>query len=784
MSRRSRPPTVAVLWGILPALATAALAAERPAAEPTVTIPRLSGAPTLADFVGMAPASDAARQMTRVDGFLQREPHDGEAGSQRTEVYVGYDEKHLFAVFVCFDTAPAGIHAHLNRRENVEDEDLVQVYLDTFLDGRRAYNFAVNALGVQRDAIWTETLGADYSFDTVWDSRGTRTQDGYVVWMAIPFKSLRFPEATEQRWGLVLQRTLPRGSEEIFWPRVSRQVQGFLTQEGEIKGLGGISPGRNVQLIPYAVGQSYRHLDLRDPESPGYDEKRLDGTAGLDAKAVVKDRFVVDATFNPDFSQVESDDPQLTVNQRFAVYYPEKRPFFLENADFFNGPSFSGKGLGFYQPTLQYVFTRNIEDPEFGVRLTGRQGPYSMGGLLADDRGPGKSVPRTSPEFGKRAHFAIARVQRDLGPSVTLGAFFTDREYDGGFNRVGGMDGRFKMGAHWLASLGAATSTTRDPDSAYRAGPAYDAQVEYTDTHWDFGTEYHDAAPGFETDTGFFRRPDIRRVLSRVDYRFRPKSGDVRAWGPSVTAAQSYDHEGHRLDDFYMVSGNVDLPAQTSLTLGYGWLTETLRPQDFDALDMNRSYPEPFSYLALRSTPIRQVSFDLLLSPGVIINFDPPEGVAPRLADETLVNATLTVRPLTSLVVDNTYLLDRLLDREAHASTYTNHIIRSKWNYQLTRELSLRLILQYGAVLSNPSYSSLDRTKNLNGDVLLAYLAHPGTALYLGYNSNFENVDPALCQRLQGGFCDPEGPGLLRRSGPLQNDGHTFFVKLSYNFRY
>ncbi len=732
----------------------------------------------------MAPASDAARQMARVEGFSQREPHDGIAASQRTEVYLGYDEKHLFAVFVCFDSAPGAIHAHLNRRENVEEEDLVQIYLDTFLDRRRAYSFAVNALGVQRDAIWTETLGSDYSFDTVWDSSGTRTQAGYVVWIAIPFKSLRFPPRTEQRWGIVLQRTLPRGSEEAFWPRVSRQMRGFLTQEGEIAGLRGISPGRNVQLIPYAVGQSYRELDVRDSANPGYDSKRLDGTGGLDAKAVVKDRFVVDATLNPDFSQVESDEPQLTANQRFDVYFPEKRPFFLENADFFGGPSFTGKELSFYQPTIQYVFTRNIENPEFGIRLTGRQGPYSMGALVADDRGPGQSVANTAPEFGKRAHFAVARLQRDFGTSVSLGAFVTDREYDGGFNRVGGLDERFRMGTHWLASLGGAMSTTRDPDATRRSGPAYDARIDYTDTHWEFGVEYHDVAPGFETDAGFFRRPDFRRVLGRTDYRFRPKSGAIRAWGPSLTTARSYDHGGHRLDDFYMLGATVELPAQTALSLGFGRLDETLRPQDFDALRVNRAYPEPFTYLVLRSTPVRQVSFDLFVAPGGVINFDPPKGVAPLLADETLLNATLTVRPLTSLVVDNTYLLDRLLDHQAHASTFTNHIVRSKWNYQFTRELSLRLILQYGAVLSNPSYSSLERTKNLNADVLVAYLVHPGTALYLGYNSNFENVDPALCLRLQGGFCDPEGPGLLRRSGPLQNDGHTFFIKLSYNFRY
>ncbi len=750
-----------------------------------LTIPRLPEAPTLSAFLRMAPASDVARQMARVEVFTQREPHDGESASQRTEAYLGYDEKHFFVVFVCSDSDPKGIHAHLNRRENIDQEDIVQIYLDTFLDHRRAYNFAANALGVQRDAIWTETQEQpDYSFDTVWDSRAARTDTGYVVWIAIPFKSLRFPPSTEQRWGIVLQRSIPRASEESFWPRVSRNVQGFLTQEGELTGLSGISPGRNIQLNSYAVGQSFQQLDLREPANPHRDGKHFGGTGGLDAKAVVKDRFVLDATFNPDFSQVESDEPQLTANQRFAVFFPEKRPFFLENSDFFDGPAFAGRELGFYNPTVQYVFTRNIQNPEYGVRLSGRQGPYSIGVLVADDRGPGQTVANTDPEFRKRAYFAISRIRRDFGEKVSVGAFYTGREFDGGFNRVGGLDARIKLGEKWVASLGAAASATRGTDSMYRSGTAYDARLEYADIHWQNGIEYHDVELGFQTDTGFFRRPDIRRVLGGLNYNFRPESGKILAWGPSFTAGQSYDHKNDHLDDIWDLSGHIDLPSQTTVRFGYGWLRETLRPQDFSTLLRNRDYHEPYNFISFRTTPLRQLSFDAFISPGATINYNPPKGLAPLLADEILMNASMTIRPFTSLVVDSTYLLDRLRDHLANVSMFTNHIIRSKWNYQFTRELSFRLILQYSAILPNPSFTSLERTKNLNTDFLITYLIHPSTAFYLGYNSNFENIDPALCRRLPSGFCDPEGPGLLLRSGPLKNDGRTLFIKLSYNFRY
>ena len=146
---------------------------------------------------------------------------------------------------------------------------------------------------------------------------------------------------------------------------------------------------------------------------------------------------LVNATINPDFAQVESDEPQNTINQRFEVFFPEKRPFFLENSNFFEAPLI---GLGFLQPRM--VFTRRIADPTFGVRLTGKQGPWNLGFLVADDRSPGLIVPDNDPLHGQRAYFAIGRVSRDLGEQSSIGAMFTTREFHGTFNRVGGLDGR------------------------------------------------------------------------------------------------------------------------------------------------------------------------------------------------------------------------------------------------------------------------------------------------------------------------------------------------------
>src|SRR5580700_4870605 len=423
-------------------------------APPTLNIPRLTHAPALEDFLNMKPQGEGAMQMAKVTGFVQRNPHDGEKISEGTAAYLGYDQKNLYVVFVCFDD-PQKVRARMSRREDIYDDDEVEVMLDTFHDRRRAYAFQTTPLGVQWDAIWSEATreeingNFDTSFDTVWDSRGKVTSRGFVVEMAIPFKSLRFPPTKYQEWGIILYRGIVRKSEDSFWPQVSYKVAGRLGQAATLYGLEGISPGRSIELIPYGVMRGFRALDTRDPSNPFFQSADLQGQPGLDAKFVIHDHFVVDMTANPDFSQVESEDPQITVNQRFEVYFPEKRPFFLENEDYFRTP-------------FDLFFTRNIQDPSAGIRLTGKEGPYSVGLMATDDRGPGQAVPsyclpsETSSIcadnlFGVRSYFTIARVSRDIFKQSSIGAVYTDWECPatGEFNRVGGLDTRLKFNANW-----------------------------------------------------------------------------------------------------------------------------------------------------------------------------------------------------------------------------------------------------------------------------------------------------------------------------------------------
>ena len=299
------------MWGRLFCLAAALLVAPSALAQeafvpwrPTVTIQRVSRAPTLEDFLDMEPSSDLVDELTKVSGFIQREPSDGEPSKELTDVYLGYDEENLYVIFVAFDREPDKVRARMGRRESIDrDDDLVWINMDTFNDERRGMVFQCNPYGIQRDSLFVSGVGEDASWDTLWYSRGERTDQGYVVWIALPFKSLRFSNEDQQTWGLLLERWIPRNNDWSFWPQASSRIEGFFNQTGYIE-MENISPGRNIQLIPYAASRSFRALDPELPGGPDFVEDFRDISVGLDAKFLIQDSLTLDATANPKTSRL------------------------------------------------------------------------------------------------------------------------------------------------------------------------------------------------------------------------------------------------------------------------------------------------------------------------------------------------------------------------------------------------------------------------------------------------------------------------------------------------
>ena len=473
----------------------------------------------------------------------------------------------------------------------------------------------------------------------------------------------------------------------------------------------------------------------------------MQGQFGMDAKFVIHDHFVLDVMANPDFSQVESEDPQITVNQRFEVYFPEKRPFFLENEDFFRTP-------------IDLFFTRNIQDPSAGIRLTGKEGPYSVGLMASDDRAPGLAIPNYCPSFsldcvdnlyGIRSYFTVARVSRDIFKQSSVGAIYSDWECPstGEFNRVGGADTRLKFKDNWTLEGQAVTSSSNllglNPsinlfstceanlfpfssgnvgNGNYYAGPADRVDLRRTGLHFTYNGSYQDVSPGFVTVPGFVNRVDIRESVQHTGYFFRPKQGWITAWGPGFYNRYTFDHEGTRLDTDYEPYFTIAARGQTVVQIvPYEETRERLRPQDFAFIGLP-GVTEDQDYHEHRSGAKFQTSYFPKMTAGASYywgdgaNFVPAATGAPQalLSRLNTGSATLTFRPMKPLKIENTYLFERLrateneylfaLSQVAASTTpgvaigkgiFNNHIVRSKWNWQFTPQLSLRVILQYNS---------------------------------------------------------------------------------------
>jgi hypothetical protein len=737
----------AIVWSQAPSGATTAQIKD-------IRIPKIDRKPALEEFLG----GNSRPDMKRVDDFRQRQPHDGEPASYRTSAWLGYDDKNLYIVFAC-QSPPGEVRARLVKREDIFSEDWVAVILDTFHDRRRGYEFFVNPLGVQAEALEGENINEDFSFDTLWYSEGRLTKEGYVASFSLPFKSLRFSPADFQTWGLGLGRHIPPRNETSFWPAITFKIADFNQQLGNMTGLEKISSGRNLQFIPYgAFGRSH-FLDNPSSGAPGYRTK-TDFRGGLDAKAVLHDSLTLDVALNPDFSQVESDDPQVTVNQRYEVQFPEKRPFFLENSSYFATPE-------------NLLFSRRIVDPEFGARLSGKIGHWSIGLLGMDDRAPGAALGDADPHRGDRALIGVARVQRELPRQSNIGLLVTTREFAGGYNRVGSVDSRFKIDENWSATGQASTSETRTPEGERFVGNAFNLDLNGNSRNYNYDLNYIDRGERFHTDLGFIPRAGIRQLSQFAKRSFHPKSKVLLALGPRLSVRGDLDRRSVQQDLVVNPGFNLEMPRSTYLYADY-----TRAFERFGGINFRRHIVAGGAHTEY----FKLATLDFNYSKGGGINYSAPAERGPFLADETDIQTSVTLRPLSRLKLDEIYYLTRLVTRPDSfpgaparpATIFVNHLVRSRVNYQFNRRLSLRLILDYNGVLQNPSLVTLDRQKRVTGDVLLTYLLHPGTAFYIGYTDRLENL--ALF---------PGSPDrVARTAAPWTTTGRQLFMKMSYLLRF
>ena len=709
---------------------------------------RVDQPPRLEDFLAADPQVSGAR----VTEFRQREPGDGVPVSVPTTAYLSYDDANLYVVFVCRDD-PAKVRAGLTKREEISVDDAVAVYLDTFHDRKRAYLFQANPLGVQLDGIVTEGQDDDYSFDAVWQSEGRLTADGYVVRIAIPFRSLRFARTPVQSWGIALARFVRRSNEEAYWPLVTKRLAGFVPQFATLDQLRDISPGRNVQAIPYGAFTGARFLDTEVPAFRKATDRRL----GLDLKTVVRDAVTLDGTVNPDFSQVESDEPQVTINERFEVFFPEKRPFFIENA-------------GYFQTPVNLFFSRRITDPGAGARVTTKAGRWALGAIGMNDRAPeefvGSGLTR-EPNAG----IGVVRAQREIGRESAVGLLVSNRRLAGGANRVASADARWALSKTWILTSQAIATYTRDSGAPGASGMGLYAQLLRDGRNLDYSAQYLDLSPSFESQLGYVPRVGVREMVHELQLVRRP-DGPIVKIGPTFTADFTWDRSGGLLDRSLKASWEVKLVGETKLEASYERAFELFHDTPFDLYQTK---------LSLESEWLKWLAWSVSYKQGTDVNHKPPSGVAPFVAGAGKGELTFTFRPTPRLRLDHTYLYSRLTTLPGAAPAggppvrvFTDRILREKLNYQFSRALSLRAIVDYAAVDRDSALSRVTPARRWTMDVLFTYLVNPGTAVYVGYRDGYENL------ALQPG----SPPTLYRTDEPTVSVGRQVFLKMSYLLRF
>ncbi|MGH7526965.1 MAG: DUF5916 domain-containing protein [Gemmatimonadales bacterium] len=380
--------------------------------SPTAEIPRLEVAVRIDGLLD----EPAWSQATRLTGFWQYQPVDGRPAEEATEVLVWYAPDAIHFGVIARDRNPAAIRATVADRDNIDNEDHVVLDLDTFHDRRRAFSFGVNPLGVQSDGVRSEGSGqvsslvpgsTDKNPDFTWESKGRITDRGYEIEIRIPFRSLRYPGSGPQTWGFNVTRVVQRTGYTDTWTDVRRANASFLGQEGALGGLHDLRHGVTVEAQPFVTAAAD---GSRDASSGRFTREDVNPDAGLNLRLGFTS-YALDATLNPDFSQVESDEGQVTVNERFALFFPEKRPFFLEGIELFGSPQ-----------TL--VYTRRIVNPRAGAKLTGKFGQLGLAHLTAvDETAEGD------------AWFNITRLRRDFGRNSIAGVTFTNRDQGGAHTR-------------------------------------------------------------------------------------------------------------------------------------------------------------------------------------------------------------------------------------------------------------------------------------------------------------------------------------------------------------
>ncbi len=732
--------------------------------------------------------------------FYQVSPGDNIAPSQRTEVRIGYDDKFLYLAFQAFDEA-GKVRATVAKRDQVFDDDNVTVYLDTFNDQRKAYLFTFNPHGIQADAVFTEGGGEDYSVDVVMTSKGAINPDGYTVEVSIPFKSLRYEAGKGKFWGIHLFRRIKRlNNEENSWLPISRDKSGVLNQAGRITGLEGISTERTLELIPsLTISEGGRRVSTltrqflqANPNAvdPGrFVNEPIGAEPGLTAKLGITPTVTLDLAINPDFAQVEADETVVLANQRFPIFFAEKRPFFLE-------------GIEIFQTPLNAVDTRAVVDPDMAVKLTGKRGRNTFGLLFASDNAPGNfsDDERTDPDtlpgierfLDKNAYIGVLRLQRDIGKESRIGVIGTTYNFLERKNHLGGIDGRLQVNQQTYFAFQAAATNSQVSffDGDPRAGVCgsgngfgYSFNYDSSGRHFGYRFSGRGRTRNYCALVGFTPRTNTNQEELFLRYNSEPNpKAKLISWSIYNSFRPGFDWQGRSQNWTNETQVSFNLVRQTSIGIGASGGYERLFEEEFGPAgtfaggDSERSTYKKVFYAFGSTNPTKKYSLFFLgiynagafdfdfgagqkfprVSPRALI--DPGAALDPGAGTSLDLQGSFAFQPTDAFRVSLDYTKSRLSRRDTGRVAFDDNIYSVRATYQFSRFTFARARVDYDSLFAN-----------VRGQYLLGYTPNPGTAFYVGYNNdlNYNGFNP---------FTGQGEPGFRR-------NGQTFFIKATYLFR-
>ncbi|HSE27260.1 MAG TPA: DUF5916 domain-containing protein [Gemmatimonadales bacterium] len=709
------------------ASADSAAHAFAPNVRPTLAVRRAPG-PIVVDGAlddpGWAGADVAAN-------FAERFPRDNVLPPVRTEARVTYDSTHLYVAIVSWDD-PRALRSTLTDRDQPYADDFVGLMLDTYGDAAWAYELFVNPRGVQIDLQMLGSGGEDEGFDLIWDAESKVLEDRWQVEIAIPFESLRFPKRPVHAWRINFWRNQPRDvRRQITWARISRDDPCFMCQWGTIEGIEGAVPGGALEVLPQLVaGQSGGVADPGDPASP-FENGSFKAEAGLGVKYSFAGGLTAEGALNPDFSQIESDVPQIDVNTTFALFYPERRPFFQEGSELF-------------ETYITAVNTRQINDPYGVAKLVGRSGRSALAYLGGVDETTPILIPfeeRSYVGVTGRSVSNIGRVRQTFGRQSYAGALFTDRRYDqGGYNTVAGADGALQFLGNFRLEgqlLGSWTTEPDDPeatagldgvtfaDGAHTGtwdGESFNGHAGYLSLErdartWSFNLDYYEASPTFRADNGFEFANAYRRFEGWTGLAFRPAKKFISEFRPDIYTQVEYNWDGDLKGVFVEPSVEFNLIGQTYVDLELSVERETFKGVTF------RDMVQPQVFVQTRPSQMFQMSLfvghgdDIYRSPAV-----------PLPGTSTNVELGATLRPTGQVTLEPSLAYARM-EGEGGETFFSGYIARTRLGLQFTRSFFLRLVGQYN-----------DFEDAWSVEPLLTYRVNPFTLMYVGASQGWQGV--------------------------------------------